>query len=78
MSTVSGNFTLFGSVANLIVAEKSKLKAEEPRPVARNFNCMVLLYKIVDRFNKILDFLTNLWFFKQNSGPFDKFVAYLK
>ena len=30
VSTVSGNFTLFGSVANLIVAEKSKLKAEEP------------------------------------------------
>ena len=29
VSTVSGNFTLFGSVANLIVAEKSKLKAEE-------------------------------------------------
>ena len=30
VSTISGNFTLFGSVANLIVAEKSKLKAEEP------------------------------------------------
>lgn len=29
VSTVSGNLTLFGSVANLIVAEKSKLKAEE-------------------------------------------------
>ena len=30
VSTVSGNLTLFGSVANLIVAEKSKLKASEP------------------------------------------------
>lgn len=30
VSTVSGNLTLFGSVANLIVAEKSRLKAEEP------------------------------------------------
>jgi len=29
VSTISGNFTLFGSIANLIVAEKSKQKAEE-------------------------------------------------
>ena len=29
VSTISGNFILFGSVANLIVAEKSKQKAEE-------------------------------------------------
>ena len=29
-------------------------------PVASNFNWVVLLYKIVDLFNKIVDFLTNL------------------
>ena len=48
------------------------------RPVARSFNWVVLLYKTVDLFNKILDllsnivnlfnkivdFLTNLWFFQ--------------
>ena len=28
------------------------------RPVARNFNWVVLLYKIVDLFNKIVDFLS--------------------
>ena len=36
--------------------------------VARNFNWVVLLCKILDLFsdlfNKIVDFLTNLWFFK--------------
>ena len=34
------------------------------RPVARNFNRVVLLYKIVDLFNKIVDSLTNLCFFQ--------------
>ena len=48
VSTVSGNFTLFGSVANLIVAEKSKLKAEEPELNLNNDAIAKYYFKFFD------------------------------
>lgn len=48
MSTVSGNFTLFGSVANLIVAEKSRLKAEEPELNLNNDTIAKYHFKFFD------------------------------
>ena len=76
------------------VGQSSFISFATSRPVARNFNWVVLLYKIVDLFNKILDLLAKLWtffnkivdfltnlicgFFKQNSGPFWQIFGFLK
>ena len=48
------------------------------RPVARNFNWVVLFSKIVDLLNQTLDFLTILWFSqtKYIVDNFGKFVAF--
>lgn len=48
VSTVSGNFTLFGSVANLIVTKKSRLKAEEPELNLNNDTIAKYHFKFFD------------------------------
>ena len=49
--------------------------------ITRNFNqllsaCMVL-HKIVDLFNKIMDPFSKLWTVSANSGPFQQIVDHL-